>query len=127
MSTDVREPSRPSSPSPSEKKRRTGNQEKIYVNLKGLDEAKKRYHEVLKKCNDKVYGRAITATDIFSSAILKLTDGDITILQKASITSDLDLLKFEWSRDQSKNKEKVDFNAWLIKRLKLKPTHLQQH
>jgi len=127
MSTEENPPAQPASPSPSKNKKRGSTQEKILINLKGLDEAKKRYHEVLKKCNDKVYGRAITATDIFGGALLKLTDSDITNLQKASITTDLDLLKYEWSRDQSKKEEQVDFNAWLIKRLKLKPTHLQKH
>ena len=127
MNTENPNPSCPSSPVPNKKRRGTTNQEKILINLKGLDEAKMRYHEVLEKCNDKVYGRAITATDIFSSAILNLTDVDITLLQKASITTDLDLLKFEWSRDQSKNKEKVDFNAWLIKKLKIKTTQKKLH
>ena len=94
--------------------------EKIIINLRGLGEASLKFQEVLQKCNDKDYGSAVTPTDIFSQALQKFSDADIRSLKRASIKSDLDLLKYEWSKDQLKDEEKVDFNGWLIQKLKLK-------
>jgi serine/threonine protein kinase len=109
-------PKQPKSPIPPPK-------DKILINLKSLGEASTKFQEVLEKCNNKDYGKAVTASDIFSKAILKLSESDLKALQRASITTDLDLLKFEWSKDQDKEVEKVGFNSWLLKKLKLKTNH----
>ena len=107
-------PKQPKSPNPPPK-------EKILINLNYLGgDASQKFNEALQKCNNKDYGSAVTPTDIFARAILKLSDADIMSLQKASIKTDLDLLKFEWSKDQDKEVEKVGFNSWLLKKLKLK-------
>jgi hypothetical protein len=86
-------------------------------------DASTKFQDILTKSNNKNYGRTITPTDIFSRAILKISEADIKALQRSSITTDLDLLKFEWSKDQDKEVDKVGFNSWLLKKLKLKTNH----
>ncbi len=93
--------------------------EKILINLKSLGEASVKFQEVLEKCNAKDYGRPVTATDIFAKAILNFSEADIRSLQRSSITTDFDLLRFEWSKDQEKAEEKIDLAAWMIQKLKL--------
>ena len=113
----IQKPKQPKSPNPPPK-------EKILINLNSLGgDASQKFQEAIQKCNNKDYGSAVTPTDIFARAILKLSDADIMSLQKASIKTDLDLLKFEWSKDQDKEAEKVGFNSWLLKKLKLKNNH----
>jgi serine/threonine protein kinase len=110
-------PKQPKSPNPPPK-------DKILISLKSLGaDASQKFKEVLEKCNNKDYGKTVTPTDIFSRAILKLSESDLKALQRDSITTDLDLLKFEWSKDQDKEVEKVGFNSWLLKKLKLKTNH----
>jgi serine/threonine protein kinase len=109
-------PKQPKNPNPPPK-------DKILINLKSLGEVSTKLQDLLTKSNNKDYGRTITATDIFARSILKFSEADIMLLQRSSITTDLDILKFEWSMDQQKAEEKIDFPAWLLKKLKLKTNH----
>jgi len=126
MTTQQQEPIQKPNPTPKPKQPKSPNpppKDKILINLKSLGEASQKFQEVLAKCNNKEYGKAVTASDIFARAILKLSESDLKALQRASITTDLDLLKFEWSKDQDKEEEKVGFNSWMLKKLKLKTNH----
>lgn len=112
----IQKPKQPKNPNPPPK-------DKILINLKSLAGDSQKFQEVLQKCNAKDFGSPVTATDIFSKALRNFSEADIRSLQKASIKTDLDLLKFEWSKDQDKEVEKVGFDSWLLKKLKLKTNH----
>ena len=96
------------------------NQEKIIIFVKNYPDVPAKLEDILQKCNAKPYGTAITTTDIFTRAIRNFSETDMMALQKDSIKSDMDLLKFEWSKSQLKDEEKIEFDAWLIRKLKLK-------
>lgn len=127
MTTQQQEPIQKPNPTPKPKQPKSPNpppKDKILINLKSLGgPASTKFQDILAKSNNKDYGASVTPTDIFTRAILKLSDADIQTIQRASIKTDLDLLKYEWSKDQHKTEEKTNFNAWLLKKLKLKTNH----
>lgn len=105
------------------KKKEKGNsnqKKRIFVHFNENKEASEKFRDVLEKTNAKDYGAEVTASDVFSKAIHKISDADIRELQRESIHSEIDLLKFEWSKDQSKSEQLIDFNSWLVSKLKLK-------
>ena len=96
------------------------NKERLLINLKDRSDILNALDFTLSKCNDKNYGAKITVKDIFIHLINGLKEADIPKIQQASIKTDEDLLKFEWTKDQEKAKQQIDFNTWLLKKLKLK-------
>ena len=93
---------------------------KISISFSKSDKTKSDLENLITEINQKEFGKRVTPADIFSYMLDKVSKKDIEELQKNSIKSDEDLLKYEWKKECVRNNQDIDFYEWAVKKLKLK-------
>ena len=77
-----------------------------------------RVHDLLDQLNDKDFGEEITFKDLSLFAIGKINQKDLEKLQELSLTHEQKLRRF-WKESNEKNKTKLSFEEFLVKKLNI--------
>jgi hypothetical protein len=75
-------------------------------------------HDLLDQLNDKDFGEEITFKDLGVYIIGKVTSKDIEKLQEMSLTDQQKLKRF-WKESNEKNKTKLSYEEFLVKKLNI--------
>jgi hypothetical protein len=75
-------------------------------------------HDLLDQLNDKDFGNNISFKDLGIYAVGKVTSKDIEKLQEMSLTDQQKLKRF-WKESNEKNKKKLSYEEFLVKKLNI--------
>tara|TARA_R110002049_G_scaffold309045_1_gene516141 strand:+ start:409 stop:768 length:360 start_codon:yes stop_codon:yes gene_type:complete len=91
-------------------------QTKFFVDLSHEKESLSLIFELLRKCNEKDYGRPILFKDLCLFAVSKLTEKDIDKIQERSL-SEMEKVQRAFDEHKKKTGQDLSFGEFLTKKL----------
>jgi len=93
---------------------------KMTISFLKNDKTKSDLENLISEVNQKEFGKKVTPANVLSYMLSKISKKDIEELQKKSIESDEDLLRYEWKKECVRNNQDTSFYEWAVRKLKLK-------
>lgn len=102
------------------KKEKSDPKKRITLRLDKYPEAVKRFAEIEQEIEGKSLGNSISASKIFAEAIMLLEERHIRNIVESSLTSPMDVMKYQWRQEKESGKTDLSFEEFLFKRGKFK-------
>ena len=96
----------------------TRTKRKHWVDVRTAPDACEKLNSLLKKCNEKEFGRPVTSGDIMAVLLEKITDKDIERIREMTLRPS-DKLKIAHIEFVRKNNIDISYEEFLCKQLKL--------